>query len=52
MAKAGYQYINIDDCWQVQRLSNGTIVPDPARFPSGMRALSDFVHSKGLKFGL
>ena len=52
MAKVGYEYINIDDCWQVERLPNGTIVPDPARFPSGMRALSDYVHSQGLKFGL
>lgn len=52
MAKAGYQYINIDDCWQVDRLPNGTIVPDPVRFPSGMRALSDYVHSQNLKFGL
>ena len=52
MAKAGYQYINIDDCWMVERLPNGSIVPDPARFPSGMRALSDYVHSQNLMFGL
>jgi alpha-galactosidase len=49
MAKAGYSYINIDDCWQVARTDNGTIIPDPTRFPSGMRALTDYVHSKGLK---
>ena len=41
-----------DDCWQVQRFANGTIQPDPVRFPSGMRALSDYVHSAGLKFGV
>jgi len=52
MKEAGYEYINIDDCWQVQRFSNGTIQPDPARFPSGMRALADYVHSRGLRFGL
>ena len=52
-AKAGYQYINIDDCWQVARDNHtGEIIPDPVRFPSGMRALADYVHSKGLKFGL
>jgi alpha-galactosidase len=52
MKEAGYQYIIIDDCWQVARDERGTIVPDPKRFPSGMRALADYVHSKGLKFGL
>jgi alpha-galactosidase len=52
MKDAGYQYIVIDDCWQVRRDANGNIVPDPERFPSGMKALADYVHSKGLKFGL
>ena len=52
MQAAGYQYVNIDDCWQVSRDGSGTIVADPARFPSGMRALADYVHSKGLKLGL
>eukprot|EP00117_Sycon_ciliatum_P036047 scpid34671/ scgid27197/ Alpha-galactosidase; Alpha-D-galactoside galactohydrolase; Melibiase len=52
LAAAGYQYVNIDDCWQVQRDDDGNIVPDPVRFPSGMKALADYVHSKGLKFGL
>lgn len=52
MAALGYTYVNIDDCWQVDRLPNGTIVADPARFPYGMRALADYVHGKGLKFGL
>ena len=52
MKDAGYKYIVIDDCWQVGRDENGNIIPDPERFPSGMKALADYVHSKGLKFGL
>ena len=53
MAEVGYSYVNIDDCWQVARDPvTGVIIPDPARFPSGMKALSDYAHSKGLKFGL
>jgi alpha-galactosidase len=49
---AGYQYVVIDDCWQVSRDENGNIVPDPKRFPSGIKALADYIHSKGLKFGI
>lgn len=49
---AGYQYVVIDDCWQVSRDDNGNIVPDPQRFPSGIKVLADYVHSKGLKFGI
>jgi alpha-galactosidase len=52
MRDAGYQYLVIDDCWQVSRDAQGRIVPDPQRFPSGMKALADYVHSKGLKFGV
>lgn len=52
MKDAGYQYIVIDDCWQVERDKDGNIVPDPKHFPSGMAAVADYVHSKGLKFGL
>src|SRR3569833_3024956 len=52
MKDAGYTYIVIDDCWQVSRDAQGNIVPDPNRFSSGMKALADYVHSKGLKFGL
>jgi hypothetical protein len=52
MKSAGYRYINIDDCWQVQRNADGTIQEDPARFPSGMKAVADYVHSRGLFFGL
>ena len=52
MKKAGYQYVNIDDCWQVSRDSAGNIVADPIRFPGGMKALADYVHAKGLKLGI
>jgi alpha-galactosidase len=52
MKDAGYDYIVIDDCWQVDRDAQGNVIADPKRFPSGMKALADYVHSKGLKFGL
>jgi alpha-galactosidase len=52
MKDAGYEYVVIDDCWQISRDENGNIVPDAQHFPSGIKALADYVHSKGLKFGL
>jgi alpha-galactosidase len=52
MKEAGYQYINIDDCWHGERDSLGFIQPNPVRFPSGMKALGDYIHSLGLKFGI
>jgi len=52
MKDAGYQYVVIDDCWQVSRDENGNIVPDAQRFPSGMKALGDYIHGKGLRFGI
>ncbi|MGY3091333.1 alpha-galactosidase [Hymenobacter sp. UYAg731] len=52
MKDAGYTYINIDDCWHGDRDAQGFIQPDAKRFPSGMKALADYVHSKGLKFGV
>jgi alpha-galactosidase len=52
MKDAGYEYINIDDTWQGERDRQGFIQPDPKRFPSGMKALADYVHSKGLKLGI
>ena len=52
MKDAGYQYVVIDDCWQVARDSEGNIVPDPQRFPDGIKPLADYVHSLGLKFGI
>ena len=52
MQEAGYEYIVIDDCWQVDRDENGEIVVDKERFPNGMKYLADYIHSKGLKFGI
>jgi alpha-galactosidase len=52
MQTAGYQYVNIDDCWQVSRDASGTIVADPIRFPSGIKDLAYYVHRKGLKLGI
>ena len=52
MQTAGYEYVVIDDCWQVGRDSNGNILADPQRFPSGIKALADYVHGNHLKFGL
>ena len=50
---AGYQYVNLDDCWaKTSRDSSGNLVPDPVRFPNGIKALADYVHSKGLKIGI
>lgn len=49
---AGYTYVNLDDCWHGERDAEGFIQPDPVRFPSGMKALADYVHSKGLKIGI
>lgn len=51
--EAGYEYVSIDDCWMSHnRTSDGQLRPDPTRFPSGMKALGDYIHSKGLKFGI
>jgi alpha-galactosidase len=52
MRDAGYVYINIDDCWHGKRDSLGFIHPDNERFPSGIKAIADYVHSKGLKLGI
>jgi alpha-galactosidase len=52
MKDAGYRYIVIDDCWQKSRDAQGNIVPDPERFPHGIKAVADYVHSLGLKFGI
>jgi alpha-galactosidase len=52
MKDAGYTYVIVDDCWQGGRDSLGFIYPDPVKFPSGMKPLADYVHSKGLKFGI
>lgn len=49
---AGYVYLNLDDCWHGERDSLGFIQADPLKFPSGMKALGDYIHSKGLKIGI
>jgi alpha-galactosidase len=52
MKDAGYEYVVIDDCWQVSRDAAANIVVDSKSFPNGIKALADYVHSKGLKFGI
>ncbi|KAH7561115.1 hypothetical protein JRO89_XS10G0176100 [Xanthoceras sorbifolium] len=53
LAAVGYEYINIDDCWgELNRDSEGNMVPKASTFPSGIKALADYVHSKGLKLGI
>ncbi|MEU4657729.1 NPCBM/NEW2 domain-containing protein [Streptomyces sp. NPDC023723] len=50
---AGYEYVNLDDCWALpERDADGKLVPDPARFPGGIKAVADYVHAKGLKLGI
>lgn len=53
MSDAGYRYVIIDDCWfDPERGASGDLRPNADRFPSGMRALGDYLHERGLKFGL
>ncbi|KAK7836376.1 alpha-galactosidase [Quercus suber] len=53
LAALGYEYINLDDCWaQLKRDSKGNLVSKASTFPSGIKALADYVHSKGLKLGI
>ncbi len=53
MQAAGYNYIVIDDGWEAnERDVQGNLVPDPARFPNGMKALGDYIHARGFKFGI
>lgn len=53
MKDAGFTYIVLDDGWMaMERNSNGDLVPDPKKFPNGIKAVADYVHAKGLKFGL
>jgi alpha-galactosidase len=52
MKDAGFRYVVIDDCWQTSRDKDGNISADPEKFPSGIKALSDYIHDKGLKFGI
>ncbi|XP_040384052.1 alpha-galactosidase-like isoform X4 [Oryza brachyantha] len=53
LAAAGYKYVNIDDCWaEPERDSKGNLVANKKTFPHGIKALADYVHSKGLKLGI
>ena len=53
MAAAGYEYINLDDCWMAyERNSDGHLQPDPLRFPSGIAGIADYIHARGLKLGI
>jgi alpha-galactosidase len=53
MKAAGYVYVNVDDCWMaMNRTAGGRLTHDPDRFPSGMKSLAGYVHSRGLHFGL
>jgi alpha-galactosidase len=53
MQAAGYRYVVVDDGWEApERDAQGNLVPDPVRFPHGMKALGDYLHSKGFKFGI
>ncbi|KAJ9540062.1 hypothetical protein OSB04_026568 [Centaurea solstitialis] len=53
LAAAGYKYVNLDDCWaELDRDSKGNFVPKASTFPSGIKALADYVHNKGLKLGI
>ncbi|HEX6467839.1 MAG TPA: NPCBM/NEW2 domain-containing protein [Streptosporangiaceae bacterium] len=50
---AGYTYVNIDDCWMTRsRDAQGNLVPDPVKFPNGIKAVADYVHARGLKLGI
>lgn len=53
LLNAGYEYLVIDDCWSLkERDENGRLAANPEKFPNGMKAVADYVHSKGLKFGM
>ncbi|MDR1928293.1 MAG: glycoside hydrolase family 27 protein, partial [Oscillospiraceae bacterium] len=53
LKEAGYEYVVIDDCWSLrERDADGNLAADPAKFPRGMKFLADYIHSRGLKFGM
>jgi len=54
MKEAGYTYLVLDDGWMSMERDpvTGDLVADPKKFPSGIKALADYIHAKGLKFGL
>src|SRR3954462_6339360 len=49
---AGYLFVNVDDCWTSGRDSNGVVLVNASKFPNGIKAVADYVHSRGLKFGM
>lgn len=52
-ADAGYKYVNVDDCWMANRRDvDGRLQPNATRFPSGIKALANYLHKRGLKFGI
>src|SRR5260370_23911648 len=52
MHEAGYQYVNLDDCWQSSRAADGTIVVNATRFPNGIEPIAQYIHDAGFSFGL
>jgi alpha-galactosidase len=54
LSKLGYDHVNVDDCWSYKERDPKTLRlrSDPVRFPSGMKALGDYIHARGLKFGI
>ncbi|KAG6741166.1 hypothetical protein POTOM_056655 [Populus tomentosa] len=53
LAALGYEHVNLDDCWaELNRDSEGNLVPKASTFPSGIKALADYIHGKGLKLGI
>ncbi|GGO48910.1 NPCBM/NEW2 domain-containing protein [Streptomyces lasiicapitis] len=54
LKEAGYEYVNVDDCWAAEKRdpATGRLTAHPERFPSGIKALADYVHARGLKFGI
>ena len=53
LKEAGYEYVVVDDCWALRgRDKEGRLIPDPAKFPHGMKYVADRLHAMGLKFGM
>lgn len=54
LSELGYKYVNIDDCWMARTRNDrsGEYQADALKFPSGMRALGEYIHSKGLLYGI
>ena len=53
LADLGYNYVNLDDCWQEElRTATGHVIPDRVRFPNGMKVVGDYIHAQDLKYGI